>query len=134
MGGCASFDWDPIASASAYSALGAVLAGFVFTVIIVIITERARPARRIRTVRLFLSALPIFGFDSHLEALTAGEAVRLRARAVAVVASGLIGLGDVLSAITGWPGLVILVGGPLGLLAISELAARRRTEPTRHET
>jgi signal peptidase len=41
---------------------------------------------------------------------------------------GIPGLGDVVSAATAWPGAVVLVGGPLGLLAVSELAAHHRSQ------
>jgi hypothetical protein len=95
VGGCEELDWNPIASASSYSALTAVLAGFVFTGIIVIVTERAPAAGRVRTLTLFLSALVVLGFGSYLDALIAGEIACLRAWSVGVVASGLLGLGAV---------------------------------------
>jgi signal peptidase len=40
---------------------------------------------------------------------------------------GVPGLGLVVSALTGWSGAAVLVGGPLGLLAVSELSHRRRS-------
>jgi len=39
---------------------------------------------------------------------------------------GVPGLGYVVSALTGWRGAVILVGGPLGLLALSEWSSHAR--------
>src|SRR5262249_21098779 len=40
---------------------------------------------------------------------------------------GVPGLGLVVSTLTGWTGAAVLVGGPLGLLVVSELRDRRRS-------
>jgi len=47
---------------------------------------------------------------------------------------GVPGLGHVVSALTGWRGAVILVGGPLGLLALTEWSSHARHRRERRPT
>jgi Ca2+/H+ antiporter len=92
-------DWNPTISAEAYSALAAVLTGFVFTGMMFIITERGREGtnkdRRTQTLLLFLSAFLVFAYDSYLYALASGELACARAWSITIIASGFLGLGAV---------------------------------------
>jgi hypothetical protein len=95
-------DWNPIASAGATSAFVAVLAGFVFAGIVVILStasgsgSTARNEAANRASRILLAAFFTLAVDAYLYAIASGEQVCLRADTEQVMDGGALGLGAVL--------------------------------------
>jgi hypothetical protein len=95
---CPTADWSPVTSAGADSQLAAVLAGFVFAGLVMLLSERRRGPRRVLTINLFCASFLVLAFASYLFTLVAGDtdaAACRRAWTESVVASGLLGLGAV---------------------------------------
>ncbi|GAA2638277.1 hypothetical protein SMC26_22850 [Actinomadura fulvescens] len=96
---CPDTDWSALAVAPAYSQLAGVLAGFVFTGIVLLLTQRSLGILRVRTLSLFFAAFFVLALDSYQWGLMAGDNVDVRACnriwTEAEIASGLLGLGAV---------------------------------------
>ncbi|MEU7525983.1 hypothetical protein AB0A74_09635 [Saccharothrix sp. NPDC042600] len=91
---CLSNGWSVITSAPTNSQLAGVLAGFVFTGIIILF-GRQGPANT-RTLALLCAAFVVLGFDSYLFSLIAGgsfDSLCQRIWAETMAASGLLGVG-----------------------------------------
>jgi hypothetical protein len=71
VNGCPIHGWSVIASASMESQLAGVLAGFVFTGIVLLFGRRG--ARSTQALGLFCAAFVVLGFDSLLYGLISGE-------------------------------------------------------------
>lgn len=88
-----SVDWNPVAASSAESAVAAVLAGFVFSGIVVILST-ASTSRRFEAAQalklLFIAFLGL-GVTSYLLANNAGSQTCARANTLVVVAGGPLG-------------------------------------------
>ncbi|WP_250038215.1 hypothetical protein [Paractinoplanes maris] len=95
---CPTADWSPVASAESNTQLAAVLAGFVFAGLVMLLSERRPGPTRVRTIGLFCAAFIVLGLASYLFGLVTGDtdpAACKRAWTETVVASGLLGLGAV---------------------------------------
>jgi hypothetical protein len=103
--------WSPVVAAGPQSALSGVLAGFVFTGIVVVLStspdpnsqphERAQYRRY--ALQLLASAFIIFALDSYFTPITAGELACNRAKAETVLTGGTLGTGALmLLAGLGW--------------------------------
>ena len=78
--------------------LAAVLAGFVFAGLVMLLGERRPGPTRVRTIGLFFAAFIVLGLSSYLFGLVTGDTQAdacKRAWTETVVASGLLGLGAV---------------------------------------
>jgi hypothetical protein len=92
--GCLILGWGTTLSAPLSSQLAAVLAGFVFTSIVFLISREGRTHSR--ALGLFCAAFVVLGFDSHLFAVLSGsvnDPFCGRVWTQAVTASGLLGTG-----------------------------------------
>lgn len=92
--GCPSYGWSIVSSASANSALAAVLAGFVFSGITILFGRVG--ARGANAWALFISAFVVLAFDSYMFAMVSGsdqsdQCVRVWSEGMA--ASGLLAVG-----------------------------------------
>lgn len=96
---CPDADWSILSVAPPYSQLAGVLAGFVFTGLVVLLALPSRDSLRIRTLTLFVSAFLVLSLDSYQWGLLAGDSVDVKAcnrlLAGGEIASGLLGLGAV---------------------------------------
>jgi hypothetical protein len=99
---CGSY-WSPIAASAPQSALSAVLAGFVFTAITVVLaistTRRGHAEEanwRSYALQLFFAAFIILILDSYFLSLTAGELACSRAYAESALSGGSLGDGAIL--------------------------------------
>lgn len=95
---CPNADWSPVESAGANSQLSAVLAGFVFAGIVVLLSDRRRGSTAIWTLGLFCASFMVLGLSSYLFGLVTGDTEPTackRAWTETVIASGLLGLGAV---------------------------------------
>jgi hypothetical protein len=114
---CSVLGWTSTLSAPLSSQLAAVLAGFVFTSIVFLISRDGR--RHARTLGLFCAAFVILGFDSHLFSVLSGSELDTKCARVwteGITASGLLGVGS-MAIITGviW----LLPVGPLESKSLS---------------
>lgn len=100
MDSCPGTDWNAIAPAPALSQLAGVLAGFVFTGIIVLLSQYRLSPSSIKTLSIFVATFIVLGLDSYDFALLTGEsnisAGCSRYWTQSLLASGLLGLGAVL--------------------------------------
>lgn len=99
--GCAIHGWSPIASASADSQLAGVLAGFVFTGIILLFGRRG--PKNTQALGLFCSAFVALGLDSHLFGVISGgmqDPFCVRVWSEGMTAAGLLAVGA-MAVITG---------------------------------
>jgi hypothetical protein len=90
--------WSPIASAGPQSTLSGVLAGFVFTGIVVVLSTNPdpatdRPRYRSYALQLLAAAFFIFALDSYFTSITAGELACNRANAESLTSGGTLGTG-----------------------------------------
>jgi hypothetical protein len=92
-GQCATYGWSPIAAASSQSAIAAVLAGFVFAGIIVVLTVATDSLRREAAQALKLLFTAFFGLavTSYLFAEMAGDQICPRAQTTEVLVVGALG-------------------------------------------
>jgi hypothetical protein len=95
-GGCLSDGWSVISSASTSSQLAGLLAGFVFSGVVMLL---GRPgARNTKALGLFVSAFVVLGFDSYLYSRLSGEdsdPLCSRVWSQGMVASGMLAVGAV---------------------------------------
>lgn len=95
-GGCPGNGWSVITSASTNSQLAGVLAGFVFTGVIILI---GRPGNKnTHTLGLFSATFVILAFDSYMFSLIAGgdtDPLCVRVWSEAMPASGMLAIGGV---------------------------------------
>jgi hypothetical protein len=92
--GCLILGWGTTLSAPLSSQLAAVLAGFIFTSIVFLISREGRTHSR--ALGLFCAAFVVLGFDSHLFSVLSGsvnDPFCGRVWTQAVTASGLLGTG-----------------------------------------
>jgi len=110
---CVSYDWNPVAASSAESAVAAVLAGFVFSGIVVILsTTTRRRFEAAQALKLLLVAFLGLAVTSYLLANDAGEQTCPRADSLVVVVGGPLGTFSVLMLVSlTW--LVAAYGGEL---------------------
>jgi hypothetical protein len=92
-GQCYTYGWNPIAAASSQSAIAAVLAGFVFAGIIVVLSVMADDLKREAAQALKLLFTAFFGLadTSYLLAEMAGDQICPRAQTTEVLAAGALG-------------------------------------------
>jgi hypothetical protein len=91
---CSVLGWTATLSAPLSSQLAAVLAGFVFTSIVFLISRDGR--KHARALGLFCAAFVILGFDSHLFGVISGTTLDRACSRVwteDITASGLLGVG-----------------------------------------
>jgi len=90
---CKTHDWSPIAGAASQSAIAAVLAGFVFAGIIVIIsvTEHGLKREAAQALKLLFTAFFGLAVTSYLLADMAGEQTCPRAETTEALAGGALG-------------------------------------------
>lgn len=93
LGQCATYGWSPIAAASSQSAIAAVLAGFVFAGIVVVLTVTTNGRKREAAQALKLLFTAFFGLavTSYLLAEMAGDQICPRAQTTEVLAVGALG-------------------------------------------
>lgn len=92
--GCTSYGWSIISSASANSALAAVLAGFVFSGITILFGRTG--ARSTNAWALFISAFVVLAFDSYMFAMVSGSDrsdLCVRVWSEGMTASGMLAVG-----------------------------------------
>ena len=95
-GGCPGNGWSIISSAATNSQLAGVLAGFVFSAIVILFVRPG--AKSTQALGLFAAAFIVLGFDSYLFSLVAGGSTDrycLRVWSEGMAASGLLGVGGV---------------------------------------
>ncbi len=96
---CPESGWNPIALAPELSQLAGVLAGFVFTSIVVMLSQSWPKRRRIPAISLFVAAFAALALNSYLFAVIAGETPKggacYRVWSEMMIASGLLGVGAV---------------------------------------
>jgi len=92
-GQCPTYGWSPIAAASSQSAIAAVLAGFVFAGVIVVLTVTAHDREREAAQALKLLFTAFFGLavTSYLLAEMAGDQICPRAQTTEVLTVGALG-------------------------------------------
>src|SRR5918999_190540 len=94
---CPESDWSILAVAPPYSQLAGVLAGFVFTGIVLLLTQRSLNSLRVRTLTLFVAAFLVLSLDSYQWGLMAGDSVDTKAcnrlLVEGEIASGLLAVG-----------------------------------------
>jgi hypothetical protein len=94
---CPDTDWNMTDVAPAYSQLAGVLAGFVFTGIILLLTQKSLSVLRVRTLVLFVAAFFVLALNSYQWGLMAGDSIAVEACnrmwTEGQIASGLLGLG-----------------------------------------
>jgi hypothetical protein len=86
-------DWDPVAAAVSSSAIAAVLAGFVFSGIVVVLSTKAREkqnAPAARALKLFLMAFVGLAVTAYMFSDLAGEKVCPRANTEEVLTGGML--------------------------------------------
>ena len=89
---CVFGDWNPIAASSSEAAVAAVLGGFVFSGIVVILSTREkRQFEAAQALKLLLAAFLGFAITAYLLANDAGEQTCSRADSLVVVAGGPFG-------------------------------------------
>lgn len=90
---CHAHDWNPIAAASAQSSIAAVLAGFVFAGIVVVLSVRAHSLKRESALALKLLFTAFFGLavTAYLLADLAGEQTCPRAETTEALAGSALG-------------------------------------------
>lgn len=76
--GCSFHGWSIVTSASADSQIAGVLAGFVFTGVVLLLGRRG--PKSIQTLCLFAATFVALGFDSHLWGVVSGDAADTCAR------------------------------------------------------
>lgn len=92
--GCSTHGWSVIASASMDSALAGVLAGFVFTSIVLLLGRRG--PKDIQALGLFCTAFIALGLDSHLFGVISGgtpDPFCVRVWSEEMVAAGMLAVG-----------------------------------------
>jgi len=103
--------WSPIVAAGPQSALSGVLAGFVFTGIVVVLSTKPdshgstieRHKQRSYALQLFTSAFITLALDSYFTSITAGELSCNRANVESALSGGVLGIGAImLLAGLGW--------------------------------
>ncbi|MFI7455508.1 hypothetical protein ACIBQX_49175 [Nonomuraea sp. NPDC049714] len=96
---CPEPGWNPVTLAPVLSQLAGVLAGFVFTSIVVMLSQSWPRRRRIPAISLFLAAFAALALNSYLLAVIAGETPKggacYRIWSEMMIASGLLGVGAV---------------------------------------
>ncbi|MFI6299436.1 hypothetical protein ACIBEJ_48135 [Nonomuraea sp. NPDC050790] len=96
---CPEPGWNPVALAPVLSQLAGVLAGFVFTSIVVMLSQSWPRRRRIPAISLFVAAFAALALNSYLLAVIAGETPKggacYRIWSEMMIASGLLGVGAV---------------------------------------
>ncbi len=98
---CPGIDWSFGAAAPTYSQLAGVLAGFVFTALILLLQREARDSTSARTLCIFFPAFLVLGLASFcygLVALNPSGTACERTETLATTSSGMLGLGTVLIA------------------------------------
>jgi hypothetical protein len=89
---CNTYGWSPITAAASQSAIAALLAGFVFTGIIVVLSAAdALKREAAQALKLLFTAFFGLAVTSYLLAETAGEQVCLRAETTDALALGALG-------------------------------------------
>lgn len=96
--------WSPIVASGPESTLSGVLAGFVFTGIIVVLSTSPnsehnahnQSKQRSYALQLFLAAFIVLALDSYFTSISAGELACNRAYAEAAVSGGILGVGAIL--------------------------------------
>ncbi|MCA2221593.1 hypothetical protein [Nonomuraea aurantiaca] len=111
---CPEAGWNPIELAPELSQLAGVLAGFVFTGLVVMLSQSWPKRRRIPAMGLFVATFAALALDSYLFAVVAGETPTVgsacyRVWSETLLASGLLAVGSV--ALTG--GIVWLIAAHL---------------------
>jgi hypothetical protein len=135
-GVCLSNGWSVVTSAPSNSQLAGVLAGFVFTGVIILYASPG--PRAARTIALLCAAFVVLGFDSYLfSSISGNDADPLCGRvwSEAMAASGMLAVGGVaLVGAIGWllavrdgeaaiqaPAAVVRPRGPVNLQRMSWL-------------
>jgi hypothetical protein len=93
-GGCASYGWSIITSSSTNSQLAGVLAGFVFSGIIILFALQGQ--RYTHALGLFCATLAVLGFDSYLFSVITGmnqDPYCARVWSIGIAASGMLAVG-----------------------------------------
>jgi hypothetical protein len=98
---CTTVDWSPISAASAQSAIAALLAGFVFAGIIVVLSVPSQRHQREAAQALKMLLTAFFGLTvtSYLLADMAGEQACLRAETTEALAGGSLGAFAVITVV-----------------------------------
>lgn len=95
---CGTVEWNLGASAPTYSQLAGLLAGFVFTVIVLLLSKQHRATHDAQVLSVFLSAFAVLGLASYSYGVISGETAPGscgRAATEVTVAAGLLGMGAV---------------------------------------
>ncbi|RZU10148.1 hypothetical protein EV645_6608 [Kribbella rubisoli] len=94
---CATADWSFLATAPSLSQLAGVLAGFLFTAVVLLLSRPLVAARQAQALGLFLAAFVTLAMDSYLFASLSGDSeaadLCLRSRSSGLIASGILGVG-----------------------------------------
>jgi hypothetical protein len=100
--------WSPIASAGPQSALSGILAGFVFTGMVVVLSTKPdagvqpgasadyKSKQRSFALQLLAAAFISLALDSYITSITSGELICARANAESAWSSGTLGIGAVM--------------------------------------
>jgi hypothetical protein len=91
---CEGSDWNPIASGSSHSQLAAVIAGFLFTGIILVLQERRVRSFHPHTIKLMVSSFLVLMLDSFFFSIIGGERTCARGWTEMMIAAGLLGVGS----------------------------------------
>lgn len=93
---CPAADWSPAASAESAAQLAAVLAGFVFAGLVLLLSDSRSGSMRVPTIGHFFGAFIVLALSSYLFGLITGDTQDAGCKRVwtaMVIASGLFGLG-----------------------------------------
>jgi hypothetical protein len=98
---CTTVDWSPINAASAQSAIAALLAGFVFTGIIVVLSVSSERHHReaAQALKIFMTAFFGLAVTAYLLADIAGEQACWRAETIETLAGGSLGAFAVITVV-----------------------------------
>lgn len=94
--GCVGHGWSVVSAAAANSQLAGVLAGFVFSGIIILFGRKG--SKSTKAIGLFCSAFVILSFDSYVYGMVVGgqgDAICARVWSEAMPAGGMLGVGGV---------------------------------------
>jgi hypothetical protein len=90
---CDNLTWSPVAVAPSHSALAAVLAGFVFAGVVMILGQARTAGYHPRSLTLLISSFFVLTLDSFLFSVIGGERDCSRAWTEMMIGAGLLGIG-----------------------------------------
>ena len=90
---CEGIEWNPVAVAPSHSALAAVIAGFVFTGAVLVLSDRGPAGYHPRSLTLLMSSFFVLVLDSFIFSVIGGEQACHRAWSEMMIGAGLLGIG-----------------------------------------